>query len=79
MYLEVSSKYYMFVSSLAMNAFVCSVKSYLEVSSRDDFVASDKRVCLLFGSWFRNPPRKNRNYGKKFLKKNLHFKLGLDL
>ena len=40
------------ISSLTMNAFVCSVKSYLEVSSRDCLVASNKRVHLLFGSWF---------------------------
>ena len=32
-YLEVSSKDY--ISSIAMNAFVCSVKSYSEVSSID--------------------------------------------
>ena len=31
-------------SSVAMNVFVCSVKSYSEVSSRDYLVASDK--CL---------------------------------
>ena len=33
-------------SSLAINAFVCSVIPYSEVSSRGYLVASDKRVCL---------------------------------
>ena len=61
--------------SLAIDVLVCSVKSYLEVSSRDYLGARDQRVCLLFGSWFRTPtPRKkNRNcwktviYEKKFI------------
>ena len=35
-----------------MNVFVCSVKSHLEVSSRDYCIASDERTRLLFGSWF---------------------------
>ena len=39
--------------SLAMNVFICSVKSYSEVSSRDHLVTSDKQVRLLYGSWFR--------------------------
>ena len=46
-----------------MNMLVCSVKSYLEVSSRDYLVASDKRVRLLFGSWFGNPPKKEQKLG----------------
>ena len=33
-------------SSLAINAFVCSVISYLEVSSRGYLVASNKCVCM---------------------------------
>ena len=49
------------ISLLVMNRFVCNVKSYSEVSSRDYFVASDKGIHLLFGSGFRNPPKKNRN------------------
>ena len=53
------------ISSLAMNVFICSVKSYSEVSSRDYLIASNKRVRLLFGSWFRNSPKKNRNKRKK--------------
>ena len=48
------------ILSLVMNLFVCSVKSHLEVSSRDYLVASDERVRLLFVSWIRNP-KKNRN------------------
>ena len=46
------------ISLLAMNAFVCSVKSYSEESSTDTdyFDNSDKCVRFLFGSWFRNPP-----------------------
>ena len=55
-YLEVSSRHYLV--GIAMSAFVCSVKSYLEVSSGDYLVARDKRVSLLFGSWFRNPPKR---------------------
>ena len=57
-----------------MNAFICSVKSYSQVSSRDYLVASDKHFRLLFGRWFRTPPpqKKNRKWGgEKFLKKNL--------
>ena len=59
-------------SSLAMNAFVGSVMSCLEVSSRGYLVASDQHVvCSVISnlelkrvvseSWFRNPPKKNRN------------------
>ena len=46
------------ISSLEMNALICSVKWYSEVSSWDYLVASDKCVCLLLGSWFRNPPKR---------------------
>ena len=35
------------ISSLAMNTFVCSVKSYLEVGSRDYIVASKEFVFYL--------------------------------
>ena len=55
---------------LAMNVFIYSVKSYSEVGSRDYLVASNKRVRLLFGSWFRNPSKRTETRGKKFLKKN---------
>ena len=59
-------------SSLAMNAFVGSVMSCSEVSSRGYLVASDQHVVcsvisnlelkrVVFESWFRNPPKKNRN------------------
>ena len=58
------------VSLLTMNAFVCSVLSYSEVSSADYLVANDECVCLqcaievkcaVFGSYFRNNSKKNRN------------------
>ena len=52
-----------------MIAFVSSVKPYSEVSSRDYLVRSDRHVCLLFGSWFRNPPKKEQKLREKFLKK----------
>ena len=52
-----------------MNAFVYTVKSCLEVSSRDCLIASDKRFRLLFRSWFRNPQKRTETRGKKFLKK----------
>ena len=45
---------------LAMNAFIYSMKAYLEVGSRDYLVTSDRRVCLLFGSWFRSPTKKEQ-------------------
>ena len=60
-------------SSLAMNAFVCSVMSHSEVSSRDCLVGSDQHVRLQcdieFGGetscilkvGLENPPKKNRN------------------
>ena len=56
--------------SLAMNAFVYSVNSCSEVSSRDCIIASDKRFCLLFESWFRNPPKKEQKLGEKVSEKN---------
>ena len=59
-----------------MNAFFCSAKSYLEVSSRDYLVASDKP--LLFGSYFKNPGKGQKLRGKKFLKKT-SFQVGMDL
>ena len=60
LYLEVSIA--ATISSLVINAFVCSsMKSYSVVGSRDCLVASDKHNHLLFGSWFRNPPKRNRN------------------
>ena len=36
----------------------------------------NKRTCLLFGSWLRNPLRKNRNQGKSFC--NASFHVGMD-
>ena len=60
------------------NAFICSVKSYSGVSSKSYFVASNK-TCLVLGSWFRNPPKKNRNYiGGKWFCKNF-FQVGMKL
>ena len=59
-------------SSPAQNVFVCSVISYLEVSSRDYYlVAGNKRVSLLhvLGSLLRNPPKKEQKLGKKFQQK----------
>ena len=48
-----------------MNVFVYSVKSYSEVGSRDYLVATNKRICLLFGSWFRNSPEKEQELGER--------------
>ena len=62
-------------SSPVPKAFVLSTKcfhlqcdSYFEVSCKHYLVASNKRVSLLFGSWFRNPPKKEQELGKRFLK-----------
>ena len=52
-----------------MNMYVYSVKSCSEVSSSDCHIASDKRFCLLFGSWFRNPQQRTETMGTMFLKK----------
>ena len=57
------------ILSPAMNAYICSVKSRSEVSSRNCLVASNKLCCLLYRNWFRNPS-KTETRGKKFLKKN---------
>ena len=71
-------------SSLAMNAFVCSVMLCSEVSSRGGLVASDQHVRLQcdieFGGetscilkvGLESPPKRTETRGKKFLKK-LHF------
>ena len=65
----------MFVAS---DKHVCpKCNSYLDVSSKDYLIASDICTCLLFESWFRNPPKRTETRGKKLLKK-LHFKLGLE-
>ena len=61
-----------------MNAYVCWVKSYTEVSSRDYLAATDTHVRLLFGSWFRNPPKGTETRGKSFWSK-LYLKLGMHL
>ena len=60
----------MTISPLVINAFICSVKSYSEVGNRGYLVASDKRDCLLFGIWFRNPQKGTETRGKKFAMKN---------
>ena len=60
-----------------MNVFVCSVQSYSEVSSKDYLIASNKHIHLLFGSWFRNPPKKQK-LGEKVSEK-VYFKLGMDI
>ena len=68
------------MSSLAINAFVCSVISCSEVSSRGYLVASDDAfVCrvisylevkrAVFENWFTNPPKRTETRAKKFLKK----------
>ena len=77
LYLEVNSTVAETFWLLAMNAFVCSVKSYLEVSSRDFLLASDKHVVLVFGSWLEIL-QKNRKQQKKFLEKKFLFN-GMDL
>ena len=43
-----------------MNALVYSVNSCSDVSSRDCLIASNKLLCLLFGSWFRNPQKEQK-------------------
>ena len=62
-----------------MKAFICSVKSYLELSSRDCIVTSDKRIPLLhvFGGWFRNPPKQQKLVEKVFGKTS--FQVGMEL
>ena len=61
---------------LAMNVFICSVKSYSEVSSRNYLVASDIRVRLVFGIWFRNP-QKDQKLGERVAKKSwFHVRAG---
>ena len=59
-----------------MNAFVCSVKSYSEVGRRNYLVASDKRVRLLFGNWFRNPPKEHKLGGKLSEKTSFQVRAG---
>ena len=49
------------------------MRSYSEVSSREYLVVSDESV--LFGTWFRNPPKLNRNYSEKSLQKLCSFVL----
>ena len=76
-------------STLAMNAFVGSVMSCSEVSSRGYLVASDQHVVcsvtsnlelkrVVFESWFRNPPKRTETRGKKVLKKT-SFRVGMEL
>ena len=48
----------------SVNAFVCSVKYYSKVGSRNCLVSGDKHDCLLFGTWFRNP-KKGQKLGEK--------------
>ena len=66
------------ILSLAMNAFVCSVNSYLEVGtcSGDYLAANDKHIHLLFGSRFRNPPKGIKTMVRTFLGKNFISSLG---
>ena len=64
------------ISSLAMNVFACSMKSYSEVGSEDYLDASDKPVRLLLEVDLQ-PPKITQTTGK-FVQK-IHFKLGLDL
>ena len=62
-----------------MSANVYSVKSFSEVSSRDGLVASDKQFCLLFGSWFRNPLKKEQKLGEKASEKKTSFQVAMDI
>ena len=55
------------ISLLVMNAFICSVKSYLEVSSRDYLVASNAFVFYL-EIGLVNPPKRTETRGKSFWK-----------
>ena len=58
------------ISLLVMKAFVCGVKSYLEVGNRDYLIASDKRIHLLFLEvGLETPQKRTETKGKKFLKK----------
>ena len=77
-------------SSLATNAFVCSVMSCSEVSSRGCLVASDQHVRLQYDIEFggetscilkvglENPPKKKRNYQEKVSEKT-SFRVGIEL
>ena len=70
------------LSSLAINMFVCSVMSCLEVSSRGCLVASDEHVRLQCDIEFRgetscilkvsleNPPKKEQKLGGKVSEQN---------
>ena len=67
LYLEVKSRET--ISSLAMNAFIYSVKSCSEVSSTDCLVASENNFCPLFGSSLETP-QKEQKLGEKTCKKS---------
>ena len=61
-----------------MNAYVCSVKFYLEVSRRGYLVTRDKHIRLYLEVGLETPKKKTETRGESLWKK-LHFKLGLDL
>ena len=50
----------------AMNAFVCSVKSYSEVGSRDYLVASDKRISTYLEVGLETTKKTTETKGKMF-------------
>ena len=56
------------ISFLVMNAFVCSVKSYLEVGSKDCLVANDERIIFYLKVGLETPPKRTETRGKSFWK-----------
>ena len=54
------------ISSLAINAFICSVKSYLEVTSRDDLVASKNAFVFYLEVGLETPQKEQKLREKSF-------------
>ena len=52
------------ISSIAINTVICSVKSYLEVSSRDFLIVSD--VFVFYLEVGLKPPKRTETRGKSF-------------
>ena len=60
-----------------MNVFVCCVKLYLEVGSRDYLVTSDDALVFYLEIGLETPPQRTETREKCSSK--IHFELGLDL
>ena len=65
------SPYYTYPNqrSQVYSKFVCLYFFLVTKYKHTKIVASDKRLCLLFGSWFRNPQKRTEYTGKEFLKR----------